>query len=283
MLRERLLAANLSAPMDRAIAAGALARCVGFAFAGGYQEALRALVPSLPPGTFAALCATEEGGGHPRAIQTTLTREGSTLRLRGTKRWATAAGEASRLLVVASEGIDAAGRNRLAVVEVPATSPGVELVEMPAAPFVPEVPHFGVRLDDAQVPESARLPGDGYERYLKPFRTIEDLHVTAAILGYLAAEAARLRFPRNLRADLLVLLASLRGLASAPSSRTTHLALDGVFRALHGLLPALEAPWRGADEEGFARWQRDQPLLSIAGKARTARTEAAWREVEPGG
>jgi acyl-CoA dehydrogenase len=276
----RLDAEGLVAPLDRAVAAGALARCVGFAFAGGYREALHALVPSLPPGAFAALCATEEGGGHPRAIRTTLTRQGERLALRGVKRWATAASAATRLLVVASEGDDEQGRNRLAVVEVAASHPGVRLVEMPPAPFVPEVPHLEVHLDDVAVDAAARLPGDGYERYLKPFRTVEDLHVTAAILGHLLAEAARLRFPRGLRADLLALLAALRALAPAPGALATHLALDGVLRALHTRLPALDEPWSGADAEGFSRWQRDRPLLAIAGKARAARTEAAWRGVE---
>jgi alkylation response protein AidB-like acyl-CoA dehydrogenase len=273
--------AGLSSTIDRATAAGALAPCVGFAFAGGYREALRALVPALPPGAFAALCATEEGGGHPRAIRTTFAPEGDRMRLRGAKRWATAAGSASRLLVVASEGTDAPGRNRLAVIDVPADHPGVRFLEMPPAPFAPEVPHFEVHLD-ALVDADARLPGDGYERYLKPFRTVEDIHVTAAILGYLLAEAGRHRFPRELRADLLAPLAALRGLASSPSSPATHLALDALFRGLLGLLPRLDEPWSRADAEGFARWQRDRPLLAIAGKVRAARTEAAWRAVDEG-
>jgi len=32
----------------------------------------------------------------------------------------------------------------------------------------------------------------------------------------------------------------------------------------------------------FARWQRDRPLLAIAGKIRAARTEATWRAVDEG-
>jgi alkylation response protein AidB-like acyl-CoA dehydrogenase len=275
----RLDEAGLSSTVDRAVAAGVLAPCVGFAFAGGYREALRSLVPAVPPGAFAALCATEEGGGHPRAIRTTLAPEGDRMRLRGAKRWATAAGGASRLLVVASEGADAQGRNRLAVVDLPADHPGVQLREMPPAPFAPEVPHFEVHLD-ALVDADARLPGDGYERYLKPFRTVEDVHVTAAILGHLLAEAGRHRFPRELRADLLAPLAALRGMTASPSSPATHLALDALFRGLDGLLARLDDPWSRADADGFARWQRDRPLLAIAGKVRAARTEAAWRAVE---
>jgi hypothetical protein len=37
---------------------------------------------------------------------------------------------------------------------------------------------YGFGADDSQV-----LPGDGYLDYVKPFRTIEDIHVSASILG----------------------------------------------------------------------------------------------------
>lgn len=276
----RLDELGLTDPMLRATAAGALARCVGHAFVGGYREALQALVPSLPRGAFAALCATEAGGGHPRAIQTTVTaRADGALVLRGEKRWSTAAGGASRLLVVASEGQDEQGRNRLAVVEVGAGQPGVTMEAMPAPPFAPEVPHYEVRLDDAVVEATARLPGDGYERYLKPFRTLEDLHVTASLCGYMAAEAARLRLGTEAPGELLALLAALRELARRPAAPATHLGLAGALRQLRALIERLDGPWSRADAAGFARWQRDRVLLSIAEKARSARSEAAWRAV----
>src|SRR6185295_153430 len=70
------LRATWTEPVDRAFAGGACADRLGFAFAGGYAEALRALVPELPPGSITALCATEEGGAHPRAIRTRLVPAG---------------------------------------------------------------------------------------------------------------------------------------------------------------------------------------------------------------
>lgn len=42
--------------------AGACADRLGFAFTGGYSEALRVLVPGLPPSTLTGLCATGEAG-----------------------------------------------------------------------------------------------------------------------------------------------------------------------------------------------------------------------------
>ena len=50
-------------------------------------------------------------------------------------------------------------------------------------------------------------PG-GYERYLKPFRTTEDCHVLAALLGYLTRVARRYQFPRR--------VAEARGRAQPP-------------------------------------------------------------------
>src|SRR5262245_6416593 len=58
---------------ERAAAGGFASDRLGFAFATGYQAALVALCPELPADHVSGLCATEEGGNHPRAIQTRLT------------------------------------------------------------------------------------------------------------------------------------------------------------------------------------------------------------------
>ena len=94
-------------PIDRALVLGACADRLGFAFAAGYSAALAALVPSTEG--VATLCATEEGGAHPRAIKMTLANG----ELDGHKKWATIGDRAASLLVVASIGTDAAGKNRL--------------------------------------------------------------------------------------------------------------------------------------------------------------------------
>src|SRR4029079_19345048 len=88
--------------VERAVIGGARADRVGYAFAIGYSTALEALVGEGS----AALCVTEEGGNHPRAIQTRL----FDARVTGSKRWATLADHATHLLVAATEGADAAGR-----------------------------------------------------------------------------------------------------------------------------------------------------------------------------
>ncbi len=51
-------------PLEAAVRGGARADRVGYAFAAGYQAALRALFP-LAPGQLGSLCATEAHGAHP--------------------------------------------------------------------------------------------------------------------------------------------------------------------------------------------------------------------------
>lgn len=272
------------APFDRALAGGACADRLGFAFAAGYAEALRVLVPALPPGAITALCATEEGGAHPRAIRTRLEEVApGRLELTGKKKWATVASEASSLLVVASVG-EEGGKNRLRVVRVRADAPGVRLVAS-AAPFVPEIPHAEVELAGVAVAEADVLPGDGYDAYLKPFRTIEDLHVHAALAGYLLGVTRRRGLPRELAERVLVLAAAARALAAAdPAAAATHAALAGVIDLAQRLVAELEPAWEAAargDDGGdgaaeWARWQRDRGLLRVAGNARAARRARAW-------
>ena len=48
-----------------------------------------------------------------------------------------------------------------------------------------------------------------------------------------------------------------------------------MLAAVSPLLARLEPHWQKADAETRARWERDRPLLSVAGKARQARLAAA--------
>ncbi|HWO20093.1 MAG TPA: acyl-CoA dehydrogenase family protein [Kofleriaceae bacterium] len=269
-------AAAFTAPFELALARGACADRLGFAFAGGYAEALRVLVPDLPPGSVTALCATEEGGAHPRAIRARLASAGpGRFELSGRKKWATVATAASSLLVVASVG-EEGGKNQLRVARVAADAPGVRL-HPSAAPFVPEIPHAEVELDRVAVADADLLPGDGYDAYLKPFRTIEDLHVHAALAGYLIGVVRRHRFPHELAERLLALAAALGALARADArAAATHAALAGVLALVPALVADIEAPWAAAGGDEWARWQRDRPLLRVASSARAARRERAW-------
>ena len=178
--------------------------------------------------------------------------------------------------MVASTGEDG-GKNRLRVVRVRADAPGLRL-HPTTAPFVPEIPHAEVELDGVIATDADLLPGDGYDAYLKPFRTIEDVHVHAALAGYLIGVARRRRLPARPAVErLLGLAAATRSLAHAdPKAATTHAALAGVLDLAARLVAELEPLWAAAPDDEWARWQRDRPLLRVAGTARAARRERAW-------
>jgi len=277
-------AAHVS-PIERAIAGGFAADRVAWAFACGYQAALRALVPDLPADALAAFCVTEEAGNRPRDIQTTITHGADdSVSLTGAKRWTTLGPDSSLLLVVgrevnAADG-DGSDRLRLRVARVPSGAPGLSLVAMPATRFVPEVPHARVQLDHVRLPASALLPGDGYAAFVKPFRTIEDTHVTAAVLAYLLREARARSWPTDLRERLAATLAALVAVATGRAdSPATHIVLEGALRWAHQLYSEAGPLWAAAADEAGARWQRDAALFAVAGTARAQRATRAWERL----
>jgi acyl-CoA dehydrogenase len=280
--RHRDLAERFELPVDRAIAGGFVADRLGYAFASGYREALVSLVPSLAGEGVLGLAATEEGGVKPSAIRAQLVpaSDGSFV-LNGSKRWATLAPRADLLLIVACAGTDQ-GRNRLVVVRVPARRAGIVVRALPPTPFAPEIPHAEIDLIDVSIAASEILEGDGWDAYLKPFRTIEDIHVHAALLGHLVAVSRRRSFPRELVEELLAAITALRALAlDDPSSPAIHLALAGMIEAAGRTIARMEPHWSHATDEERVRWERDRALLSVAGKARESRRDVAWQRVAP--
>lgn len=250
--------------IDRAIALGRRADRFGAAFFGGYTSAITALDQSITG--IGALCATEEGGGHPRAIQTTLA-DGL---LNGTKHFVSGGTLATDLLVVAKIG-ERDGRPELKVARIKANASGVKLEDGLVLDFVPEIPHGAVTFSNARV--DAVLEGDGYERYLKPFRTIEDLHVFGALAACLVANGA----PQTTAERLEATLAAIRHLArQSPSSPETHIALAGVLALARETIAAMDLS--GFSEEFRTRFERDKPLLKIAEKVREQRRAKAWSE-----
>lgn len=265
--------------IDRAAAGGFAADRLGYAFLAGYGAALQQLVGVEVPAP-AALCATEEGGAHPRAMSTQLTPAASGWELTGRKTFVTYGPLVRTLLVVAKEGSDEQGRNRLALVRIPIDRPGIAIERQPDLPFVPEIPHAAIRFEKVQVAPDERLPGDGYERYLKPFRTIEDCHVMASALGFLVQVARRSGWPQGVIQELLMLIAAGRELAAAsPLDAALHVALGGWLAAIERVIEGSAEHWGRVDAETAGRWVRDRPLLRIASKVRGQRLAAAWERL----
>lgn len=270
------------AELEGAILGGWSSDRLGYALAAGYQTALRAMVRDLPSDALVSFCVTEQGGNHPRAIRTTLGREGGGWRISGSKRWSTLGPFAERFLVACQERTrDETGRPRIKLAQVFAAAAGVVVSSMDPLPFVPEVPHAEIAFSDVAVGEDAILPGDGYADYVKPFRTLEDLHVNAAVLGYLLSVAFRYTWPKEAIERLLATMAAFRALACCdPRAPETHLALAGVLEQSRMLLESVDGEWASVLDSERDRWHRDIPLLAVAGKARTRRRDRAWQALE---
>ncbi len=281
--RHRAIAAQWPTPIEQAIAGGYCADRLGWAFASGYQAALRALAPGLPNAAICALCVTEAGGNHPRAIRTTLRAAGGGFVLNGAKRWTTLGPEGSVFLVAAREAEAPGERPRLRLARVASDLPGVQVEPMPSTRFVPEVPHAQLRFENVALYAGDVLPGDGYDDYVKPFRTAEDTHVHAAALAYLVREARRLGWPRGWTERAVANLQALAGIAALErSAAATHIALAGALAAGAALIAETGPFWSGAGADpAAARWSRDRPLLDVASQARAQRTERAWERLAP--
>jgi len=267
-------------PFSAAVQVAAQANRLGHAFAVGYPAALEQLLPGvrLP----CALCATEAQGNSPRAIETALTEVSEGHRLHGDKTFVTFGTLAKTLIIVARTGLKPDGRPNIVAVQIPANRAGVLVEELPPGPFVPEVVHARLRLDGVQVLAGERLPGDGYLRYLKPFRTIEDIHVAGSTLGYLMGWARRVGASGAWLSELSADLVALDALRTAdPLDPRTQIALHGCYARLTKLAlgDELRRLLNSATDAERERWTRDQALLKVASKARELRFAAAMKAI----
>jgi acyl-CoA dehydrogenase len=276
-LRTHVACVQAEDTVERAALGGRVADGLGWAFACGYEAALRRLLGSASGNQLASLAATEDGGGHPRAIRTALTqRDGGGWELAGDKSWVTLGAYAEVLLVVASTGQDDRGRNRLRVARVPSSRAGVSLEPGAPLPFAPEIAHARLQLRGVHVADDEILPGDGYDDVLKPFRTIEDTHVVAAALGWTVGVGQASAWDHGWTERAIATIVALRAIGQAePSKPETHLALAGAMDLSRTLLAS--ADWTSAPAATRARWERDRPLLDVASKVRAARLDAARR------
>ena len=268
-----------SDPIERAIAGGFLSDRAGYAFAAGYESALTRLVPSLPPERIVSFCVTEEKGGHPAAIRSILQKaqEEKTWLLNGSKKFATLAPEAGLFLVAASAGTSPDKKNIIRMVLVDRSAPGIGIVPMADLPFVPEIPHGALTFQDVPVHEQDILPDDGYVAYIKPFRTIEDLHVQAAVMGFIFRVACAYRWPQSIKELVISLLVCMHALAGEdPRAPWVHIALGGLNRHVSSLYESAAPYWDRSDDATRMRWNRDKPLLAVAEKSRARRLEKAW-------
>ncbi|NVZ99628.1 acyl-CoA dehydrogenase family protein [Pseudomonas gingeri] len=254
-------------PFELAVRGGRIMASPGLAFLVGYQAALRMLWPSAPA-SLGALCATEQRSLRPADMQTRL----DGLRLTGHKDFVTG-GDAADWLLVAARSEEEGGSPRLSLVIVYPGEPGIRLESLPPLPLIPDISHGRVHFDNAAC---ERLAGDGWDAYIKPFRTLEDIYVLSALTAWLQGVGQDSGWSQTLQLRLLGVLA---GCAEAsrqnPSSAAGHVLLGGLFAQFEALKVELEKAFASGPTEWRDMWLRDRGVLDIAAGARARRLAKA--------
>ncbi len=274
-----------AATIERAVAGGFLADRVAYAFAAGYNAALQKLVPDLPLEAVTAICVTEKHGGHPGAIQTRLEKvdtrleTGGKWKLNGFKQFVTSAEDATHFLVAASAGKHENGRNRIRLVCVEHDITGLLIQPMGTPlPFIPEIGMGTMTMQNIVISDSQILPGDGYRDYVKPFRTLEDLHIAGAMMGYLLRISCVFDWPKRIREHLLSLITAVKPLSLIPPDLPHgHIILEGIFGQMKDLMQNIDPLWENLPEDTRAMWYRDRVIVNTADKVRVKRLANAWR------
>ncbi|KAB0505895.1 MULTISPECIES: acyl-CoA dehydrogenase middle domain-containing protein [Pseudomonas] len=254
-------------PFELAVVGGRLMATPGLAFLVGYQAALRMLWPSAPL-SLGALCATEQRSLRVADMQTRL----RDLRLNGRKDFVTAGDAADWLLVAArSEEPGEAARLNLAVVYP--GEPGVRLEKLAPMPLMPDIGHGRLFLDNALC---ELLAGDGWDAYVKPFRTLEDIYVLSAMTAWLYGVGQDSDWPQTLQLRLLALLAGCAEVSrQAPNNPVGHVLLGGLFAQFDGLKAEVNQALADGPPQWAAMWQRDQTVMDLAAGARGKRLAKA--------
>lgn len=260
---------GVGSPFELAVLGGQAVSSPGLAFLVGYQAALRVLWPSAPA-SLGALCASE--GRSVRAADMGMRLDVDALRLSGSKDFVTAGLDADWLLVAAR--CEAQGESpRLSLTVVYPGEPGVRLEPLPSLPLMPEVGHARLHLEHALC---ERLAGDGWDAYVKPFRSLEDLYVLSALTAWLYGVGRVNAWPQALLLRLISLLAGCaEGSRQCAESPACHLLLGGLFAQFSQLSSELDQALTRTPGPWAELWQRDQGILQIASAARAKRLAKA--------
>lgn len=254
-------------PFELAVAGGRRMATPGLAFLVGYQAALRMLWPSAPL-SLGALCATEQRSLRPADMETRL----RDLRLSGRKDFVTA-GDAADWLLVAARSEEPGETPRLSLAVVYPGEPGVKVEKLPALPLMPDISHGRLYLDGALC---ELLAGDGWDAYVKPFRTLEDVYVLSAMTAWLYGVGQDSDWPQALQLRLLALLAGCAEASrQAPNNPPGHVLLGGLFAQFEALAGELDQALGNGPVEWAQMWQRDKGVMQLAAGARAKRLAKA--------
>lgn len=262
-------------PINKAIIGGFMCQQFSFTFMAGYQAALEQMFPMVAPNELKALCVSEAKGGHPKVIQTTLID----YQITGLKTYVTAGSDAAHLLVLCKTAENIGGRPLLKMVYIPQSANDMEVTNF-ELPFMKDVKHGKLALNNAKITPSQILDGDGYSQYTKPFRTLEDICVGAAYQAMLLRQALEYQWDENVRDRLLLNIYTLKNILTLPlSAKETHLLLSTQEHNFESLLPIIEENITKHSSVAFkADWELNKRVIFLGKKLKAVRLAKA-REV----
>jgi acyl-CoA dehydrogenase len=275
--RHRSATSGLQSSIDRALIGGFSFRQSSFAFASAYQSAMESMF-KLDGQMLAALCHTEKGVKKPREMQTALSTHNGKAILNGTKSFVSGGTDAQVLFISAVDKreISNAEQAPVRIIKLEASRAGIRAKALPTLPFVPELSHAALSLNQVTISEEDIIDGDGYTDAIKPFRSEEDIHILAALTAQRLRIALDQKQP-DIAARLISLISATKNLETAErNAPSCHVQLAGIKASFEDIV-ALQEPLIAESMPAFkTAWERDKALLSIAEKAQSLRTKRAW-------
>lgn len=267
-------------PFERLLLSSLRAGSHANAAISGHQAAIRRLFPATPQDAICAFCVSESKGPHPRFIETRLTQEHDSWSVTGKKMWGTMAPAASILYVAASTGV-IDGQNQLSMVAVDAVQSSVIQHPLPAERQVGGLPICDLSFEQSPVRDNLLFEGDAYTQYIKPFRLIEDVYGTLATQIALLRMGPESALSHSHREDLLALILQGHVISETTMDSPAHMLLiSSYLSASQAHWQHLMTNWHNASSAAQENWQPQQPILTVAAKAREQRRLNAWAELD---
>ncbi len=259
-------------PIEAAIIGGFMSQQFDFAFMAGYQAALDFMFPTIAPNKIKALCVSEAKGGHPKAIETTLVNN----QVKGLKTYITAGTEVEEILILCKTNEVINGRPLLKMVHLSATTDNMELTNFELK-FMKAIKHGKLKLDNVKIEDSQILEGDGFAKYTRPFRTLEDICIHTALHGMLLRQAIDSNWSAALRDKLVLNIFTLKNLIDLPLNAPETILLASTYQQqFSALLPAIEEAVKAHSPTEFqVNWALNRRFLMMGEKLKAMRLEKA--------
>jgi acyl-CoA dehydrogenase len=258
---------------EKAVFSGFSSVQLSFAFLSGYEAACYFISKKR----LSCVCATEKTKGSPsKSINTRITKMDENFSmLKGEKSFVTF-GEYSKYLLIFAKDDDSIVR----CVLLNSNQQGIEF-ESPDKKlnFLNEIPHSKIKLD-LKISNDCILKGDGYIHYLKPFRTIEDIHVFGSFLGYFIRVGRLSNWDQSLLIKMLKLIILLNNsIQFNLLSPVNHLILNEIHEEFKSILEQiLKLKFHNKEEEKL--FLRDKMIFKVSDSIREQRKQSALKKLK---